>query len=128
MSLCHKKSLCLPISPKGLCIAPLLSFLYVGFLHQIRMFMSTYITQGTLHCPLYKISTVNSFRVPMSTCITQVVSMSTYITQQFFKVSMSTCITQVVSQEVSMSTYITQGTLHCPLCKFYTHLFSVTKF
>ena len=88
-----QKSLCLPISPKGLCIAPLLSFLYVGFLHQIRMFMSTYITQGTLHCPLYKISTVNSFRVPMSTCITQV---------------------------VSMSTYITQGTLHCPLCKFIT--------
>ena len=56
-----QKSLCLPISPKGLCIAPLLSFLYVGFLHQIRMFMSTYITQGTLHCPLYKISTFKSF-------------------------------------------------------------------
>ena len=65
--------------------------LYVFMTQEVSM--STYITQGTLHCPLYKISRVNSFRVPMSTCITQV---------------------------VSMSTYITQGTLHCPLCKFNT--------
>ena len=81
--------------------------------------MSTYITQGTLHCPLYKISTINSFKVPMSTCINQ-------------EVSLGPCIAPFVKfveiLVVSMSTYITQGTLHCPLCKFHTHLFSTTKF
>ena len=35
--------------------------------------------QGTLHCPLYKISTINSFTVPMSTYITQVISLGPFI-------------------------------------------------
>ena len=60
--------------------------------------MSTYITQGTLHCPLYKISTINSFKVPMSTYITQVISLEP-------------CIAPFISMsfKVSKSTYISLG-------------------
>ena len=60
--------------------------------------MSTYIPQGTLHCPLYKISTINSFKVPMSTYITQVISLEP-------------CIAPFISMsfKVSKSTYISLG-------------------
>ena len=103
-------SLCLPVSPKGPCIAPLVSYTLVACIKSISM--STYITQGTLHFPLFKFQ---------AQILVLIVFMSTvhlsYMIQQLFNISVSTYIIQIVS----MSTYIIQGTLHCPLS--YTFVF-----
>ena len=75
------KSLCLPISPKRPCIAPSLSFLYIVLLNQICVHVYLYHPRDPALSPSQISYTFVFFKVSMSTCITQVISVSLHVYQ-----------------------------------------------